>query len=356
MKNVYTASVVGVGMGGRLSMSALRSSSRFELVAAADIRPEALERARKDYPGIKTFGSHKEMFKKCATDVVCVSTYAPSHLPITLDALKTLLLRGILVEKPLGDTSAAGREILRRVRAKKLPMAVPHGLLTAPHALEILKRVHRGEIGRLELMEVQCDKWDAINAGIHWMNFFVNLTRNEPIDFVLSAVDATTRTYRDGMQVETEAVSYVVTKSGVRCVMQTGDDVNVVRRGKDLLFRLVGTRGIIEFPGWESACTILNKEFPQGKLLTRFAEVPCTGHQRHLEWMADQMDAAQPDYAIPESSLMALEICEAIYFSAKTRQKVVFPLDSFEPKPLPRWSPGKPYSGRGGGRDGRKLA
>jgi predicted dehydrogenase len=213
MSKVYTASVVGAGMGGRLSMSGLRNSSRFKLVAVADVRPAALEQARKDFPGTKTYATHKAMFKDCPTDMVCVSTYAPTHLPITLDALRMLPLKGILVEKPLGDRAAAGREIIRRVKARKLPMAVPHNLLTAPHSLEILKRVHGGEIGRLELMEVQCDKWDAFNAGIHWMNFFVNATRNEPIDFVLAAADATTRTYRDGMQVETEAVSYVVTKT-----------------------------------------------------------------------------------------------------------------------------------------------
>jgi hypothetical protein len=35
---------------------------------------------------------------------------------------------------------------------------------------------------------------------------------------------------------------------------------------------------------------------------------------------------------------------------------VVFPLETFKPLPVPRWNPGRPYSGRGGGRDGRKLA
>jgi len=355
MERKYSASVVGVGMGGRLSMKALQASSRFRLVAVADTRPAALEQAARDFPGVKCYPSHRAMFKDCPTDVTCIATYPPTHLPITRNAVRMLPLKGILVEKPLGDTAKAGREIIRLVRQYGLPMAVPHNLLTLPHTQEILRRVHAGEIGRLELMEVQCDKWDAMNAGIHWMNFFVTLTRNEPIAFVLAGLDATTRTYRDGMQVETEAISYVVTQSGVRAVMQTGDYVRTVREGQSLFFRLVGTGGLIEFPGWERSYTLLNREFPEGR---RFDQFPpgVVGHQRHLEWLAGQMDTGQPDYTIPESSLLALEICEAIYISARTRQKVIFPLETFKPRRVPQWDPGRPYSGRGGGRDGRNLA
>ena len=55
------------------------------------------------YPNIKTFTDHREMLESCPTDVVCVSTWPPSHRPITLDAIAYPLM-GILVEKPLGPT------------------------------------------------------------------------------------------------------------------------------------------------------------------------------------------------------------------------------------------------------------
>lgn len=355
MSKTYTASVVGAGYGARLSMTALQNSSHFKLAAAADIRPEAIEQARKDFPGIKVYSSHQTMFRDCPTDVVCVSTYPTSHLPITVDALEMLpQLQGILVEKPLGDTAAAGREILRRIKARRMPMAVPHNLLAAPHSLDVLRRVHAGEIGRLELLEVQCDKWDIL-AGIHWVNYFVALTKAEPVDFVFAAIDATTRTYRDGMQVETEALSYIVTKSGVRAIINTGDYIKLTRPDQSLFFRLVGTHGIIEFPGWSGPVTIVNQQFPQRQAITEFAPQSCTNHQQHLEWMAEQMDNGRPDYTIADSSQAALEITEAIYLSGETRQKIFFPLDSFVPLPIPQWHPGKPYAGQGGGRDGRKL-
>ncbi len=353
MSGRFTASVVGGGAGGKLSMAALARSERFQLVAAADLNPEVCRALEAQYPGIRTFSSHRAMFAACPTDVVCVSTYPPSHEAVTMDAL-ALTLKGILVEKPLGHTIASGRRILEAIKSRGLPMAVPHGLLAKRAPLEVVERVQRGEIGELKLVEIQNQKWDIINAGIHWLNFTVVLTGNEAMDYVMAICDASTRTYRDGMQVETVAVTYAQTRSGIRVVMNTGDDVLLNRAGKDTLFRIVGTAGQIEFWGWENAYHILNAEHPQGAILTP-EELPVTGHQRHLENMAAMIDRGQPDYRIPESSLLALEICEGAYISSRHRCRVTFPVDQFRPPAPTDWDPGQPYSGTGGGRDGRKL-
>ena len=50
-------------------------------------------------------------------------------------------------------------------------MVVPHGLRTRATSLEVIERVLRGEIGELRSIEIQCEKWDLLNAGIHWLDF-----------------------------------------------------------------------------------------------------------------------------------------------------------------------------------------
>ena len=353
MNNRLTAGVVGCGMGGRLSINALGNSDYFDLAAVADLNPEAYKTIEKNIPGIKTFTNHADMFKACRTDVVCVSTYPPSHEPITMAALN-LPLKGILVEKPLGHTSASGRNILNAVKEKNIPMAVPHGLLAKKTPLEIISRVENGEIGDLKLVEIQCTKWDIINAGIHWLNFAVNLTNMEPVDYVMAICESGTRTFRDGMQVETTGVTYIQTESGIRIVMNTGDDVRISRKGKEALFRIIGTKGQIEFWGWEASYILLNSDYPQGKIFTP-EEFKVSGHQRHLENMAVMIEKGEIDYSIPESSLLALELCEAAYLSSRHKCKVKLPIDKFNPPEGTDWDPGIPYSGKGGGRDGRKL-
>lgn len=349
----YRASVVGGGAGGRLSLNALRASDRYEPAAVADVSPAAREALARDYPELAVFDGHAAMLAQCPTDIVCVSTWAPSHRAVTEAAL-ALPLTGILVEKPLADTTPDGAAILDAIRQKHLPLAVPHGLLVAAHAKEILQRVKSGEIGDLLLIEIQCSGWDIINAGIHWLNYACMLTGGAPMEYVLAACDASTRTYRDGVQVETMAVTYAQARNGARIVMNTGDYVTTTRAGKDTVFHVVGTKGTIEFWAWESAYHIVSPNHPGG-LLVQVPPSPTAGHRGHLDALADQMDRGIVDYTIGESSLAALEMCEAAYFSARHGCKVELPLATFSPPPSSDWDPGKPYAGTGGGRDGRKL-
>ena len=225
----------------------------------------------------------------------------------------------------------------------------------ADHSRQILERVRGGEIGQLKLVEIQCSGWDIINAGIHWLNFFVELTGREPVDYVAAACDVSTRTWRDNMQVETLAVTYAQTTTGTRVVMNTGDYVTISEPDADTLFRLVGSLGTIDFYGWAPRYRLLNANHPQGQLF-EIEPGPATNHQRHLENLAAQMDRAQPDYTVAEGSLAALEICEAAYISSRNGgMPVPLPLDAFTPPPPVEWQPGLPYSGLGGGRNGRRL-
>lgn len=353
MTKIYRAAVIGAGSGGKLSMKAAAASKRFELVAVADWREEARREAEALYPGIRTFATHQELFAAAPVDVVCVSTWPPTHLAVTQDAL-ALPLRGILVEKPLADNTADGRTLLDLVRAKGLPMVTPHGLLVAEHVRQLMARVQSGEIGELKLIEIQCGGWDIINAGIHWLNFVVVLTQQMPVDFVLAMCDASTRTYRDGMQVETQAVTYIQMQSGLRVVMNTGDSVKSSAPGESILFRLIGAQGMLDFYGWKSRYRLCNAEFPQGQVI-EVDPGPRSAHQKYLELLADQIDKRTPDYTWPAASLAALALCEAAYLSNQQRCAVTLPLTAFTAPPATAWAPGKPYSGQGGGRDGRRL-
>ena len=221
-RSPLTATVVGAGAGGTLSIDALIASDRFTLIGVADLSAESRERVTSKTSGtVTTFASYQQMFEECPADVVCVSTYAPTHLPITQAAVDTGTVRGMLVEKPLGDTTVAGRQIVELLRAHELPLVVPHGLMAQSAALEIIERVRSGLLGELRVVEMECTGWDIINAGIHWLQFFVALVEPSPVELVLTAADTSTRTYRDGMQVETEAITLARTASGVRVLLNT---------------------------------------------------------------------------------------------------------------------------------------
>ncbi|MGN6126775.1 MAG: Gfo/Idh/MocA family protein [Humibacter sp.] len=349
-----TATVVGAGAGGMLSIEALLESSRFELVGVADLSPAARERIAVRTDGtVPTFESHEEMFRAAPADVICVSTYAPTHLPITRTALQTPGLRGLLVEKPLGDTAVAGAEVLSIVRESGLPVVVPHGLMAQSGALEVVEKVRSGAIGRLRFVEMECTGWDIINAGIHWIQFFATLVAPSPIVYVLAAADTSTRTFRDGMQVETEAITLARCENGVRLLLNTGDRVPMAREDTACLMRIIGDDGYIEFGAFESCYTLVSSG--SERQVVEVAPYEVSGHQRHLEHLADQIASGEQDMTVPGSSLQALEIVEAAYRSAATGAAVTLPLTQERPQAVGDWKPGAPYSGRGGGRNGREL-
>jgi predicted dehydrogenase len=88
MARTYDAVVIGAGSGGTLSITALMNSERYNLVAVADPSPAAQQRLKADYPGLRLFDNHQALFEAVSPQVVCVSTWATSHLAITRDALK----------------------------------------------------------------------------------------------------------------------------------------------------------------------------------------------------------------------------------------------------------------------------
>jgi predicted dehydrogenase len=354
MNEVYRVAVIGAGSGGTLSMKGAAASPRYKLVAVADMRDEARRATEAAFPGVQTFADHQHLLAECPVDVVCVSTWPPSHLPITQDAL-AYGLKGIVVEKPLGDTYTAGAGVMEAVRRAQVPMVVPHGLLVADHSRKILDLVLGGAIGSLKLIEIECTSWDIINAGIHWLNFALSLLPNDRAVSVLAQCDTSTRTFRDGMQVETEAVTYVTMASGVRVVMHTGDFVPIAEPKESFLFRLVGSEGLLEFFGWKSCYRLMNRDYPTGQLFD-VAVGPKSNHQRYLELLAQQMAEGVIDLAWGERSLAALELCEAAYLSSRIGGAVKLPLATFEAAAASHWDAGRPYSGSGGGRDGRRLA
>jgi predicted dehydrogenase len=345
------AVVVGAGAGGTLSIDALMASDRYELVGVADVSEAARERVRQR-TGVPTFADHQELFEATAPDVICISTYAPTHLPITEVALAQPGLRGLLVEKPLGDTVAAGRAVIESVRGHHLPVVVPHGQMAMAAPLQIVDEVRGQRLGTLRVVEIECRGWDTINAGIHWLQFFVALAGDDPVVSVLAAADSSTRTFRDGMQVETEAVIVARCASGLKCVMNIGDDVPLPGE-ETALFRIIGEDGYIEYSAFGDSYVRTGSE--NGRERVQPPAFDVSGHQWHLERLADQIDASAPDYVLAESSLRALEIVEAAYLSNRVGARVGLPEFDYTAVPVESWDPGTPYSGTGGGRNGREL-
>ena len=348
-----TASVVGAGTGGWLSIDALATLNEYQLVSVADIRPDARKAVATRFPGIRTFEHAADMFSECPADVICVSTYASTHEQIALQAVETPV-RGLLLEKPLSHDAAGARRLLGAVKMLGLPVVVPHGLLTRGTPLEVKRRLQAGDIGQIRMVGIESRGWDLINAGIHWLHYTLSVLDGEEVSDVLAAVDSTTRTYRDGLQVETESAVLARTTAGTRILVNSGDYLPTSHARKEAVFRFVGTGGVAEFCGWDPGFQMISAS--AGDEHPGLPPEPALiGHARYLHDLAGMIATGARDYAGAERSVAALEVCEAAYLSARLGCNVTLPLSEFVAPEPSGWQPGSPYDGQGGGRDGRQL-
>ena len=118
--------VVGYGPAfsmGRHHLNAMKAAGMTP-VAVADIDPERLPVAEKEFPGVETFASATEMLANCDVDFVGVITPHNTHAKLALQCLKAG--KSVCCEKPLAITTAECDAMIREARKRDLVLTTYH--------------------------------------------------------------------------------------------------------------------------------------------------------------------------------------------------------------------------------------
>lgn len=107
----------GVGCGGRGSgdLGQLMRDKRVQMVAACDVKHNALRRWENKDKGIKGYYDYRELIARDDIDMIMCGTPDHWHAQVTIDAMKTG--KDIFCEKPLTLTIAEGRKMVETARA-----------------------------------------------------------------------------------------------------------------------------------------------------------------------------------------------------------------------------------------------
>jgi predicted dehydrogenase len=113
--------VIGVGYLGRFHAQKYAQAAGCELVAVVDARAEARDAVAQEL-STRALGDYRELLGK--VDAVSVVTPTPQHFRITRD----FLANGahVLVEKPITETAAEARELIRLAAGAGLILQVGH--------------------------------------------------------------------------------------------------------------------------------------------------------------------------------------------------------------------------------------
>ena len=131
-----------------------------------------------------------------------------------------LPLRGLLVEKPLGHLPVRRPRHPERIRARRLRFVAAR-LLVRTTPLKVLAHVAAGDIGKVQLIEIRCTGWTS-SCRHPLAGLLHNALDSPDMDHVMALCDTSSRTYRDGLQVETVAATYAVTRGRNPHRVQTG--------------------------------------------------------------------------------------------------------------------------------------
>lgn len=131
-------------------------------VVGSDVDPARLEAVQAKYPIDRVTTSAEEVIDSDDVDIVVVLTSMDSHAELATRALRAG--KHVLVEKPMGTTLEAGRELLETARsATGRLVCAPHVQLS-PDYQEMLRRIGRGDIGKPLLARARYG-WDGPDWG-----------------------------------------------------------------------------------------------------------------------------------------------------------------------------------------------
>ena len=348
------AGIIGCGGIGRRHARGYLDSGRYELVAIADPRAEALAEMDENFSAHASYtGRHysdaAEMLDAEGLDVVSVSVWHRGHAPWTIEAAKRGVA-GIICEKPMAGSLAEARKMVDVCGEQGTKLVIGHQRRFLPTYNLARQMIAEGAIGEVQL--ARCYSNDGL---LNWASHFMDMFRyilDDDCEWVMGSVERTTDRYERDLRVEDRAVCTVGFKGGAIGLVLSGLDSHYYQGG---IF--YGTDGTIDLTperlrllnggsgGWAEHVPdgVFSKQGPEWN---EYKE-GCTAQAVELaDWIEGKTDTHRGEAT---HGYKALEMCMAVYESALHHRRVELPLapsehpldELVESGHLPVMEPGK---------------
>ena len=152
---VIECGVLGYGATfdfGRAHGKWMNATGRMRLAAVWSRSQERREKAKADFPGVRTYTTVDEMLADPAIDLVAVVTPHFTHRDLTVQALRAG--KHVVVDKAMACTVAECSEMVEAARSSGRTLAVFHNRQHDGNFRRILQLVRDGVLG--EVFDVEC--------------------------------------------------------------------------------------------------------------------------------------------------------------------------------------------------------
>ncbi len=166
----YRVGVVGCGRIGSLleddplrgkpctHAGAFNALPSARIVAGCDVDPDRLKRFGDRWSVDRLYGDYREMLDKENLDVVCIAAWTRLHAKIASDAARSGV-RGIFCEKPIANTLAEARALVRLCERKKVLLSINHERRWDGYYQKARELIRRGTLGEIRSIVGNALSW-----------------------------------------------------------------------------------------------------------------------------------------------------------------------------------------------------
>jgi predicted dehydrogenase len=222
--SVWRAAVIACGRISTAHGRAYASLPDVELVACADISPEALARFGEtfDIAEEHRYLDYRQMLAAERPDLVSVCSLHHQHAEMTIEAAR-YAPRGILCEKPIAVSLGEADAMIATCRAAGTALIVGHQRRCTAQYAAAHDALREGAIGRLVSIESHGHPYSSLMVdGTHTLDLLRWYAQEAPISWVLAQIDTSEARTGWGTRVENAALLTIGFEDGLRALHTNG--------------------------------------------------------------------------------------------------------------------------------------
>ena len=151
--------IIGCGCWGPNLIRNFNDSSKSNLVAVADLRPERLKYIQNSYPLVRTYSNYHDLFN-LNLDAIVVATPPTTHYAIAREVIESG--HHVMIEKPMTLRSDHARELIKLANENDKVLMVGHAFEYNQAVQNLKKYIDDGEIGAIRYID--CAR---LNLGLY---------------------------------------------------------------------------------------------------------------------------------------------------------------------------------------------
>ena len=319
-----------VGYGGAFNMGRAHfnemQAAGMTPRAVAEIDPERLAVAAKEFPGIETYRTVDEMLRKSSVNLVTLITPHNTHAPLAMKCLKAG--RHVVAEKPMAVTTAECDAMIAAAKKSKVVLSTYHNRHWDGIILGALEQIRSGAIGDVVRIEMEMgrlakpgDWWRSSKSisggilydwGVHLCEYILQMVDSDIAEvsgFTWNGVWAGQTQWKKDT-IEDDGQIVIRFTSGAWATIQI---TSLDARPNQPWFKVVGTQGTLTPDWWNTEITTLDGD---KRVTTQFPTPPSQGH-RFYQNIANHLVKGTKLVITPEWSRRPIHIIDLACQSAK---------------------------------------